>query len=317
MRHATVQNGAMASGEHAGCIGWCMFDYATHKDFGSGDRICYHGVMDSFRNPKLAAAVYASQGSRFTLEVSSSVDVGDYNGGQLPDFYVFSNADEVRLYKNGIFVTKLQRLDWLGLENPPFIVNDTIGDLLRSQECFPEEKADLLRKCLLAARTKGLAGMSVKDKLMMVAAMVKYGVKMEDAVALFGKYVNNWGDEATEWRFDGLKNGEVVASVTRRPSTKLHLQVQVSRTALREGDTYDMAAVRIRVLDEFGNLAPYAQLPVKLSLTGAAELVGPDVVTAEGGMCGTYVRTIGQNGSAVLTVSTALTEAVTVEFAVS
>jgi beta-galactosidase len=95
------------------------------------------------------------------------------------------------------------------------------------------------------------------------------------------------------------------------------LQVQVSRTALREGDTYDMAAVRIRVLDEFGNLAPYAQLPVKLSLTGAAELVGPDVVTAEGGMCGTYVRTVGQNGSAMLTVSTAQTEAVTVEFAVS
>ena len=31
------------------------------KDFGSGDRVCYHGVMDTFRNPKLAAALYASQ----------------------------------------------------------------------------------------------------------------------------------------------------------------------------------------------------------------------------------------------------------------
>ena len=316
MRHARVQNGAMASGEHAGCIGWCMFDYVTHKDCGSGDRICYHGVLDSFRNPKLAAAVYASQGGNVTLEVSSAMDVGDYNGGQLPDFYVFSNADEVRLYKNGTFVTKLQRLDWLGLENPPFLVNDTIGDLLRSQEGFPEEKAELLRKCLLAARKKGLAGMAVKDKLMMAAAMVKYGVKMEDAVALYGKYVNNWGDEATEWRFDGLKNGEVVASVIRRPNTKLHLDVKVSRTELREGDTYDMAAVRIRILDEFGNLVPYAQLPVKLCLTGAAELVGPDVVTAEGGMCGTYVRTIGQPGKVVLTVTTDQTEPVMVEFTV-
>ena len=316
MRHARVQNAAMASGEHAGCIGWCMFDYVTHKDCGSGDRVCYHGVLDTFRNPKLAAAVYASQGGNVTLEVSSAMDVGDYNGGQLPDFYVFSNADEVRLYKNGTFVTKLQRLDWLGLENPPFLVNDTIGDLLRSQEGFPEEKAELLRKCLLAARKKGLAGMAVKDKLMMAAAMVKYGVKMEDAVALYGKYVNNWGDEATEWRFDGLKNGEVVASVIRRPNTKLHLDVKVSHTELREGNTYDMAAVRIRILDEFGNLVPYAQLPVKLCLTGAAELVGPDVVTAEGGMCGTYVRTIGQPGKAVLTVTTDQTEPVMVEFTV-
>ena len=56
MRHVRVQNAAYASGEHAGCFGWCMFDYQTHKDFGSGDRICYHGVLDSFRNPKLAAA---------------------------------------------------------------------------------------------------------------------------------------------------------------------------------------------------------------------------------------------------------------------
>ena len=62
LRHVRVQNAAYASGEHAGCFGWCMFDYQTHKDFGSGDRICYHGVLDSFRNPKLAAAVYASQG---------------------------------------------------------------------------------------------------------------------------------------------------------------------------------------------------------------------------------------------------------------
>ena len=55
---------------------------------------------------------------------------------------------------------------------------------------------------------------------------------------------------------------------------------------------------------------------MKLCLTGAAELVGPDVVTAEGGMCGTYVRTIGQPGKAVLTVTTDQTEPVMVEFTV-
>ena len=76
------------------------------KDFGSGDRICYHGVMDSFRNPKLAASVYASQQDEEpVLEISTSMDIGDYNAGNLPDFYAFTNADEVRLYKNDQFVS--------------------------------------------------------------------------------------------------------------------------------------------------------------------------------------------------------------------
>ncbi len=74
----------MASGEHAGCFGWCMFDYPTHKDCGSGDRVCYHGVMDMFRNPKLAAAVYASQSDESpVLAVGSSMDIGDYPAGNI------------------------------------------------------------------------------------------------------------------------------------------------------------------------------------------------------------------------------------------
>ena len=104
LRHARVLNAAMADGEHMGCFQWCMFDYATHKDFGSGDRICYHGVMDSFRNPKLAAAVYASQSDETpVLEIGSPMDIGDYPGGNV-DIYAFTNADEVRLYKNDEFV---------------------------------------------------------------------------------------------------------------------------------------------------------------------------------------------------------------------
>ena len=110
LRHVRVQNAAYASGEHAGCFGWCMFDYQTHKDFGSGDRICYHGVLDSFRNPKLAAAVYASQGDTDpVLAVSSSMDIGDNPAGQLGTAYVFSNAQQVKLYKNDVFVTALRR----------------------------------------------------------------------------------------------------------------------------------------------------------------------------------------------------------------
>ena len=317
LRHMRVLNDAMADGGHAGCFGWCMFDYPTHKDFGSGDRVCHHGVMDAFRNPKLAAYAYASQGDgQPVLELGSSMDIGDYPGGMLGDVHVFTNADSVLLFKNDKFVTALADGDWSALPHGPLVMNDTIGCLLQTQEGFDEKKADLLRNCLLTIQKKGLAGMTPADISKMGYAMVRYGMKYSDAVALYGKYVGNWGGEATRWRLDALKDGEVVASRTYCPSSKLHLEVTVSSTELKEGNTYDMAAVRVRILDEFGNPAPYAQIPVKFTLEGDAELVGPDVTCAEGGMTGTYIRTNGQFGEAKLTVSTAQTENAEVIFTV-
>ena len=61
LRHARVLDSVASYEDISGSFGWCMADYNTHKDFGSGDRICYHGVLDMFRNLKMAAAVYASQ----------------------------------------------------------------------------------------------------------------------------------------------------------------------------------------------------------------------------------------------------------------
>ena len=317
LRHARVLNDAMADGGHGGCFGWCMFDYPTHKDFGSGDRVCYHGVMDAFRNPKLAASFYASQGeSKPVLDIGSVMDIGDYPGGQIGDVYVFTNADSVALYKNGNFVTNLSDGGWKGLPHGPMLMDDTVGCLLETQEGFDEKKADLIRDCLLILKKKGLAELSPADTAKIGYAMTKYGMKFKDAEKLYGKYIGNWGGEATVWRLDALKDGEVVASRTCCPSGKLRLEAIPSHTRLWEGDTYDMAAVRIRILDENGNIAPYAQLPVRFALEGDAELVGPDVTCAEGGMTGTYVKTVGRAGTAKLTVSTAQTEPVEILFTV-
>ena len=318
LRHTRVQNDAAADGEHAGCFGWCMFDYATHKDFGSGDRICYHGVMDAFRNPKLAAYAYASQSdSRPVLAVGSSMDIGDYPGGQIGDIPVFTNADSVSLYKNGQYVTTLEDGNWKGLPHGPKVLNDTVGCLLETQEGFDKKKADLLRSCLLAIRKKGLANLAPADMAKMGYAMMKHGLKYEDAVKLYGKYIGNWGGEATVWRLIAVKDGMVAATYTCSPGTRLHLEVTPSHTALQEGDTYDMASVRIRILDENGNVAPYAQLPVHFTLEGDACLVGPGVVTAEGGMTGTYVKTVGRPGEARLTIHTEQTENAVLIFRIS
>jgi beta-galactosidase len=61
LRHARIHNQLASDPQYAGGIGWCAFDYNTHSNFGAGDRICYHGVIDMFRENKPAAGFYKSQ----------------------------------------------------------------------------------------------------------------------------------------------------------------------------------------------------------------------------------------------------------------
>ena len=317
LRHARVFSDAMSDGQHTGVFQWCMFDYATHKDFGSGDRICYHGVMDSFRNPKLAASVYASQQDEEPiLAISTSMDIGDYNAGNLPDFYAFTNEDEVRLYKNDQFVSTFSHSAYSGLKHGPIRIDDTIGKLLETNEHFSKEKAADIRKCLLASKKYG-SNLPLRYRLLYAKMMFQYKLSYSDGVTLFGKYVSGWGSDSITWRFDAIKNGKVVKSIIKRPSTKLHLSYQVSRTSLVEGSCYDMSAIRIQVKDEYHNLASYAQLPLKLITTGPIEIVGPNTVVTEGGMTGTYIKTTGEEGDAVLTISTPDCSAITIHFTIS
>jgi len=99
-RHLEVMNAAYGDPQIAGCIGWCAFDYNTHKDFGSGDRICHHGVMDMFREPKFAAYAYASQcepDEEVILKPVTFWARGERNiGGVLP-LIVLTNCDYVEM----------------------------------------------------------------------------------------------------------------------------------------------------------------------------------------------------------------------------
>ncbi|MCU1320404.1 MAG: Beta-galactosidase [Acidobacteriaceae bacterium] len=61
LRHARIHNQLASDPQYAGGIGWCAFDYNTHSNFGAGDRICYHGVTDIFRELKPAGGFYKSQ----------------------------------------------------------------------------------------------------------------------------------------------------------------------------------------------------------------------------------------------------------------
>lgn len=125
-RHLEILNAAYGDPSIAGCIGWCMADYNTHKDFGSGDRICHHGVMDMFREPKFAAYVYASQcepEEEIVLKPVTYWARGERNiGGVLP-LTVLTNCDEVELRFGGSASKRIgpDRDTYPNLPHPPVV----------------------------------------------------------------------------------------------------------------------------------------------------------------------------------------------------
>ncbi|MBB3915261.1 glycoside hydrolase family 2 protein [Rhizobium fabae] len=126
-RHLDVLNAAYGDPDISGAIGWCMFDYNTHKDFGSGDRICYHGVMDMFREPKFAAYAYISQCDPSDEIVMKPVTFwarGERNiGGVLP-LIILTNCDEVEL-QYGALSKRVgpDRENYPHLPHPPIVLD--------------------------------------------------------------------------------------------------------------------------------------------------------------------------------------------------
>jgi beta-galactosidase len=108
MRHARVHDQLASNPQYAGGIGWCAFDYNTHADFGSGDRICYHGVMDIFRQPKPAGGFYKSQcdpSEEIVLEPAFHWARGDASVG-FSHAVVCSNCDHVKMYVSNDLVAE-------------------------------------------------------------------------------------------------------------------------------------------------------------------------------------------------------------------
>jgi beta-galactosidase len=131
--HATVLDALHADDGYAGGFGWCAFDYATHAEFGSGDRICHHGVCDDFRVRKPAASVYRAQcdpAEEVVLEPAFSWAAGDHSDYGGPGRgLVLSNCDRVVAFVDGQQVADMvpDRAGFPSLPHPPFLFGHTSG----------------------------------------------------------------------------------------------------------------------------------------------------------------------------------------------
>ena len=119
----------------------------------------------------------------------------------------------------------------------------------------------------------GLYKMTTSAKMKAAKMMLFHHMKMDDAVQLYNKYVGDWGGSATTYRFEAIKDGKVVKELIIRPMTEVKIMAETDHTILKEETSYDVASVRIKALDENGNLLYYFNDPLQLQIEGDAEIV--------------------------------------------
>lgn len=328
LRHANVLNAVTKEEDISGCFGWCMFDYNTHKDFGSGDRICYHGVLDMFRNHKLAAAIYACEQEEYpVLELSSSMDIGEHPGCNRGETYIFTNADKVKMYKNERFIKEYvpKASPYTALKHGPIVVDDFVGDALKAENFKPKQEA-AVKKLLNATARFGLGGLPKSIYASAAWLILRYHMSMEQAVVLYNRYIGDWGGTSTAYRFEAIKVNEatgeetIVKTIEKKPMKEVKLTAEADHHELVEKNTYDVAAIRILAKDENDNVLSFFQEPVSVKAEGAIEIIGPESFSLHGGMGGCYVRTrkveAGKAEKAYVRIKTAQAEELRIDFTV-
>lgn len=303
IRHANVLDAVAGQSDIAGSFGWCMFDYNTHKDFGSGDRICYHGVMDMFRNPKLAANIYACEQEQTpVLEITSSMDIGEHPGCNRGNIYILSNADSVKMYKNDRFIKEYLpgMSPYKHLKHGPILIDDFIGDSFAQNERFRPKHAKEITDAMNLVARGSLNHIPKRLYLTALKLLLIYHIDFAEVTRLYTKYIGDWGGTATVYRFDAIKDVKVVKSVTKEPVREIRLEAEADHTILTEQHSYDVALVRIRAVDDHGNVLPFYQEPVRLITEGDISIIGPETIALQGGMGGTYVKSLGRSGQGAL-----------------
>lgn len=251
------------------------------------------------------------------LELSSAMDIGEHPGCNRGRTFIFSNADSVKMYKNGKFIKEYRTSDspYKNLKHGPIVIDDYIADELEKNEPFSKRQAGLLKEAL---NYVAMHGYHFPPRILWIGirCMVFYHMNFGDAVRLYNKYIGDWGGTSTVYRFEAIKNGKVVKTVTKEPMTKAHLEVKASAAELREQNSYDVAEIRISMLDENNNRLYFYNDSLVLKTKGPIELIGSEVIAMQGGMTGAYVKTVGKSGKAALTIESTTGQKETIEFMV-
>jgi beta-galactosidase len=304
LRHGRVMDAARRAGDAAGAIGWCAFDYNTHREFGSGDRICYHGVMDMFRIPKYAAGLYASQADpavRVVMEPASLFALGERSEAKSLPVYVFTNCDFVRVYRNGedIGDYRRRRGELKGLAYPPVVIDEMVGSRLDGYG-FSAAEVRSLKRLLARIHETGTASLSVLQWLRLGWIFLRRGISFAEGERIMHQASTGWGDGEQTYRLEGWIGGECAVAREYGSSVPVRLTAAADDGEIRavtpEG-TWDTTRIVFRLEDQFGNVMPFVNEHLEIDVRGPAQLIGPARTALVGGVLAAWIRTTGERGT--------------------
>jgi beta-galactosidase len=214
VRHARVHDALAGDVKYAGGLGWCAFDYNTHDYFGSGDRICYHGVSDIFRIPKPAAGFYRSQvdpSEEIVLEPAFHWACGDENEA-FTFALVSSNCEKLKFFVGDKMVAEAEpdRKTYPNLKYAPFNPN------LRSSIWGGVKWADLRIEGYIGGKMvieRKMSGDGVDKQFVIKADDAEINADGIDMTRVVFKVTDEFGNErpyATGVIQFTIENGEII-----------------------------------------------------------------------------------------------------------
>jgi len=286
-RHMRITNHMLNDSDISGVIGWCMHDYNTHMDFGSGDKICYHGILDMFRNTKMASFFYASQqGDSPYLEISTNFNIGEYPKGFIQDALVFSNCDDIKVYRNNLLIGSLNHdSDYPYLKYPPYQM-DWFGDLLIKNEKLTVEKSDLIKKIY-----KSVVAYGENNLPPIIASMIHDPSDIKLAYQMYGKYVANWGTKSISYTFKGYIKGVEVISKTKGNDYKQIISVKTDSNTISIGNTYDVTRITVEAINENKDRLVFANNAFHVETDDLLTVIGDKNLSLIGGIRSFFVKT--------------------------
>lgn len=291
--HANVLKAASNDDRILGTFGWCFSDYNTHMDFGSGDLICHHGVMDIFRNPKYSSYPYKTMSKNPYLEITSNFNIGEHDGGYIRYFAIMTNCDKVEMYHNDLLVSTYDNLR--GDFNGCFRVDDILGDTLIKLENKSLEESNYLKEIIkLLLKYDGIVRDEIKEK---------YRIEdINQAWQYYGKYVSNWGSHPTPFLFKGYINNKMVIERVKGYQYIDYIDVRASSDTLHTKNSYDVFRLTLEAIGTLGNRVDYAFDSFVIETSDELEVIGDKVVSLIAGIRSIYIKSKAKSGTGKVTI---------------
>ncbi len=301
-RHLRVINESFGLDEISGAIGWCAFDYNTHSSFGSGDKICYHGVSDMFRNPKYAAYSYASQKKvedGVVLEPITLGAKGERDGGAILPFTVLTNCDYIKIFKDGIYIDTYypNKEKFPNLPHPPIEVSHILSmdsEIPLTEEAKKEIKDFVLNKL----KDSNLTNLAEEDFKYIEEFSERVNIPVFKIMSLVYKLAGGWGDKENSLIIKGFIDNKEVASKEigeLRSMNKLEVTPDDLELSL-DKISYDATRIVVKLLDNLGEVLFLNNDFIEVEIDGPLSIMGPSKFGISGGAVAFWVRTQGKKG---------------------